>query len=326
MEGKRIVVTGADGFIGSHLVQALVKKGAKVRALAMYNSFNHWGWLEELPERDEIEVITGDIRDPNICKKAVEGREIVFHLAALIAIPYSYLAPHSYIETNVLGTTNLCQASLDQGVGRFIHMSSSEVYGTARYIPIDEKHPLQPQSPYSASKIGADCIASSYFSSFALPLTIARPFNNYGPRQSLRAVIPTIISQIGARFEEIALGDVSPTRDFVFVEDTCESLIRLATCERAIGETVNIGSGVEISIQDIAKKIAELMGVEVRLLEDPMRMRPKGSEVLRLCCNSEKLKKLISYVPATSLEAGLKRTIDWFLEQPHRNKGHLYHV
>lgn len=325
-ENKRILVTGADGFIGSHLAQVLVRKHAKVRALSNYNSFNHWGWLEGLPELNQIEVVTGDIRDVNICRKITRDIDIVFHLAALIAIPYSYIAPESYLQTNVIGTAHLCQAAIDNHVERFIHTSTSEVYGSAKYIPMDEHHPLQPQSPYSASKIGADSLALSYFFSFSLPLTIARPFNNYGPRQSPRAIIPSLITQILEGKTEIAIGHTTPTRDFIFVEDTCEGFIRLAQSKEAIGEVVNLGTGTEISIQDLALKIASLLNVEIELVQDPVRFRPHSSEVAQLCCNAEKLKNLTSFIPQISLDEGLRKTIDWFLVNNKELKPGLYHV
>ena len=247
---ERVLVTGADGFIGSHLSELLFAQGYSVKALSQYNSFNHWGWLEDVECVNEIEILNGDIRDPHFCRNATKNVDIVFHLAALIAIPYSYVAPSSYVDTNVMGTLNICQAAVDNTVRRLIHVSTSEVYGTAQYVPIDEKHPLQPQSPYSASKIGADAVAMSFFSAFGLPLTIARPFNTYGPRQSARAVIPTIISQIANGKKQVKLGDVTPTRDFNYVADTCRGLLELARCGRAIGETVNIGSNFEISVGD----------------------------------------------------------------------------
>lgn len=306
------LVTGADGFIGSHLVEALAARGYRVRALAQYNSFNHWGWLEGLSCLPDVEVVTGDVRDPYCCRRLVQGVDVVFHLAALIAIPYSYVAPDSYVETNVRGTLHICQAALDAGVQRVIHTSTSEVYGTARYVPIDEGHPLQPQSPYSASKIGADAIALSFASSFGLPLTVARPFNTYGPRQSARAVIPTIISQIAAGKRRIELGDLRPTRDFNYVDDTCSGFIALAECDAAVGEVVNIGSNTEISIGDVAHLIAELMGSEVEVVQDAQRLRPAQSEVLRLCCDNRKIKQLTGWQPKIDLRTGLRRTIEWF--------------
>jgi NAD dependent epimerase/dehydratase len=247
---QRILITGADGFIGSHLSEILLKKDSSVRALSQYNSFNSWGWLDTIPKNDNLEVVCGDIRDPHFCKEITKGIDIIFHLAALIAIPYSYIAPESYVDTNVKGTLNICQAAKDNSCQRLIHTSTSEVYGTAVYVPIDEKHPLQPQSPYSASKIGADQIALSFHLAFGLPVTIARPFNTYGPRQSARAVIPTIITQIAKGEKQIVLGDLSPTRDFNYVTDTCHGFIALADSQKTIGEVVNIGSGTETSVRD----------------------------------------------------------------------------
>ncbi|PPD27783.1 MAG: NAD-dependent dehydratase, partial [Methylomonas sp.] len=247
---KQVLITGADGFIGSHLTEMLVAQGCRVRALAQYNAFNHWGWLEQVGCKHDIDIMAGDVRDPAFCRSLCLGIDTVFHLAALIAIPYSYQAPDSYVDTNIRGTLNICQAARDAEVRRLIHTSTSEVYGTAQYVPIDENHPLQPQSPYSASKIAADAMAMSFFNAFGLPVTIARPFNTYGPRQSARAVIPTIISQIAAGKRQIELGDVSPTRDFNYVEDTCRGFIALAEASATIGETVNIGSNFEISVAD----------------------------------------------------------------------------
>ncbi|MEW6693637.1 dTDP-glucose 4,6-dehydratase [Tepidimonas thermarum] len=324
----RCLVTGADGFIGSHLVEMLVARGFRVRALAQYNSFNHWGWLEGLPCLPEIDVLTGDIRDPHFCRRMVEGVDIVFHLAALIAIPYSYAAPDSYVDTNVRGTLNMCQAAHAAGVKRFIHTSTSEVYGTARYVPIDEAHPLQPQSPYSASKIGADAIAMSFFSSFGLPVTVARPFNTYGPRQSARAVIPTIISQIAAGRRRIELGDLRPTRDFNYVEDTCRGMIALAECPGAVGEVVNIGSNTEISIGETVHLIRELMGSDIEIAQDERRLRPSQSEVYRLWCDNRKIVRLTGFTPRVSLREGLIRTIAWFRDENNlrRYKVELYNV
>ncbi|WP_456407454.1 SDR family NAD(P)-dependent oxidoreductase, partial [Caldithrix abyssi] len=281
IEGKTVLVTGADGFIGSHLTELLLSKGCRVRALSYYNSFNYWGWLEEIPQSESLEVVSGDIRDPHFVDELVQGVDVVFHLAALIAIPFSYRAPDSYIDTNIKGTLNVCQAALRHRVHKVIHTSTSEVYGTAQYVPIDEKHPLQPQSPYSASKIGADSIAMSFYYSFQLPLTIARPFNTYGPRQSARAVIPTIITQLAAGAKEIKLGDLRPTRDFNFVKDTCKGMILLAEGENTDGEVFNIGSDAEISIGELAQKIMDLMGVKANIVSETQRLRPKDSEVLR---------------------------------------------
>ncbi len=308
----RALVTGADGFIGSHLTEVLLTEGHSVRALAQYNSFNYWGWLEDIEANDRLEVVTGDVRDPNYCRKICNDIEVVFHLAALIAIPYSYVAPDSYVDTNVKGTLNICQAARDAGVKRILVTSTSEVYGTARYIPIDEKHPLQPQSPYSASKIGADAIAMSFHNAFILPITIVRPFNTYGPRQSARAVIPTIISQIASGMKEIKLGDLSPTRDFNYVEDTCRGFIKLANCEQAIGETVNIGSNFEISIKDTLELIKDIMNSDVQFVTDDQRIRPENSEVFRLWCDNTKIRELTGFEPKYSIREGLEKTVEWF--------------
>lgn len=312
LESTKILVTGADGFIGSHLCERLLESGARVRALALYNSFNDWGWLECIPENEGLEVVTGDIRDPHFCRSLTSEIDIIFNLAALIAIPYSYRAPEQYLQTNAAGTLNLCQGALENNCSRFIQLSTSEVYGTARYVPIDEAHPLQAQSPYSASKIAADAMAYSYFSTFHLPVVIARPFNTYGPRQSARAVIPTIITQIAGGMREIKLGNTRPTRDFNYVADTCEGLIALSSADEAIGESVNIGSGREISIGDVALKIAELMGVQITVQCEEQRLRPENSEVERLVCDSSKLRKLSGMEPSCTLEEGLKQTIRWF--------------
>jgi len=328
LAGKKVLVTGADGFIGSHLTEALIQAGAEVRALSYYNSFNSWGWLDDLDCLKDLEVISGDVRDPHFCRSLTRGVDIVFHLAALIAIPYSYLAPDSYVDTNVKGTLNICQAALDQGCERVIHTSTSEVYGTARYVPIDEKHPLQPQSPYSASKIGADAMAMSFFHAFNLPVTIARPFNTYGPRQSARAVIPTIIAQIAAGQKQIQLGDLTPTRDFNYVLDTCRGFIDLAQCESAKGRTVNIGSNFEISVKDTVELIRELMGNDVTFVTDADRLRPESSEVLRLWCDNSLIRELTGFAPAYSLRAGLQETIAWFTEPRNlaRYKPGIYNV
>ncbi|TSE26339.1 dTDP-glucose 4,6-dehydratase [Tepidimonas sediminis] len=322
------LVTGADGFIGSHLVELLVARGCRVRALAQYNSFNHWGWLESLTCLPQVEVVSGDIRDPHFCHRMMEGVDVVFHLAALIAIPYSYVAPDSYVETNVRGTLNVCQAARAVGVRRLVHTSTSEVYGTARYVPIDEAHPLQPQSPYSASKVGADAIALSFHSSFGLPVTVARPFNTYGPRQSARAVIPTVISQVAAGCRVLKLGDLRPTRDFNYVEDTCRGLLALAQCDAAVGEVVNIGSNYEISIGDTVRLILELMGAEVEVQQEDERLRPPQSEVFRLWCDNRKIERLTGFRPRVDLREGLQRTIAWFTDPVNlqRYKPHQYNV
>ena len=328
MINKCALVTGADGFIGSHLVELLLAEGYQVKALVQYNSFNHWGWLEDLPASSYLEVICGDIRDPHFCRTITKNVDIVFHLAALIAIPYSYVAPDSYVSTNVNGTLNICQASLDNNVSRVIHTSTSEVYGTAQYVPIDEKHPLQAQSPYSASKIGADAMAMSYFNAFDLPLTIARPFNTYGPRQSARAVIPTIITQIANGEKEIKLGDVSPTRDFNYVEDTCRGFLALAQSDKAIGEVVNIGSNFEISVGDTLNLIKKIMQSDVEFITDEQRLRPEKSEVNRLWCDNSKINALTQFSPQHDIEQGLRKTVAWFsdLDNLKKYKHDIYNV
>jgi NAD dependent epimerase/dehydratase len=311
-EDMKVLVTGADGFIGSHLTEALLKEGYQVRALSQYNSFNYWGWLEDIKPSSNLEIVCGDVRDPNYCREISKGIDVIFHLAALIAIPYSYIAPESYIETNVKGTLNICQAAKDNGVKRILVTSTSEVYGTAKYVPINEKHPLQPQSPYSASKIGADAIAMSFYNAFQLPLTIVRPFNTYGPRQSARAVIPTIITQIASGMKEIKLGDTSPTRDFNYVKDICNGFILLAECDKAIGETVNIGSNYEVSIKETFELIKDIMQSDVKLITDEQRIRPEKSEVFRLRCDNTKIKELTGYKPQYPLREGLEKTVEWF--------------
>jgi len=320
LENKKILITGADGFIGSHLTETLVKKNAKVKALSQYNSFNNWGWLEKIDCSEDIEVLSGDVRDLHYCKTITKNIDVVFHLAALIAIPYSYVAPESYVDTNIKGTLNICQAAVDNGCERVIHTSTSEVYGTAQYVPIDEKHPIQPQSPYSASKIGADAMAMSFYNTFDLPLTIARPFNTYGPRQSARAVIPTIITQIANKRKEIKLGDVSPTRDFNYVKDTCRGFVELAESDNTIGEIVNIGSGTEISIHDTLLMIKRLMNSDVAFITEEQRLRPEKSEVFRLFCDNRKINHITGYEPEYSLEEGLKETIEWFCNQGNLSK------
>jgi len=328
MATKQVLVTGADGFIGSHLVEMLVAKGYKVKALAQYNSFNFWGWLEDVDCLPEVEVISGDIRDPHFCRHITQDVDVIFHLAALIAIPYSYIAPQSYVETNVTGTLNICQAALDNKVSRVIHTSTSEVYGTAQYVPIDEDHLLQPQSPYSASKIGADAMAMSYFNAFDLPLTIARPFNTYGPRQSARAVIPTIITQIANGEKQIKLGDVSPTRDFNYVTDTCRGFIQLAENAESVGSTINIGSNFEISVADTLNLIKEVMASDVEFITDEQRLRPDKSEVFRLWCDNSKIRELTGFEPQIDIRTGLSKTIDWFTQAANldKYKHNLYNV
>ena len=325
---KIALVTGADGFIGSHLTEMLVSRGYKIKALSQYNSFNNWGWLEDINCKYQIEVLTGDIRDAHYCKHIVEDVDIIFHLAALIAIPYSYIAPDSYVDTNIKGTLNICQAAKENGNIRVIHTSTSEVYGTAQYVPIDEKHPLQPQSPYSATKIAADAMAMSFYNAFELPVTIARPFNTYGPRQSARAVIPTIITQIANGMKEIKLGDVSPTRDFNYVEDTCRGFIALAESDQTIGHTVNIGSNFEISVGDTLGIIKELMKSNVQFVFDEQRIRPEKSEVLRLWCDNTQIEALTGFKPQVDIRQGLQRTIDWFTTEKNLSnyKASIYNV
>lgn len=328
LRGAKVVVTGADGFIGSHLVERLVREGAEVTALAHYNSFNFWGWLERIDCLSEVRVETGDVRDPNFCRLLVKGADMVFHLAALIPIPYSYRAPDSYIDTNVKGTLNLCQAAREAGVRRFIHTSTSEVYGTARYVPIDESHPLTPQSPYSASKIAADAVALSFFYSFDMPVVVARPFNTFGPRQSARAIIPTIITQLAAGREEILLGDLTTTRDFTYVADTCSGFLAVAKMSGGEGEVFHIGSNHEISIGELVERIAQIMGRPVRVRQDPRRLRPVRSEVQRLRCNYEKLHRQTGYRPEVGLEEGLRLTVNWFRQPANLSlyKEGLYNV
>ncbi len=288
----RVLVTGADGFIGSHLTELLLAEGYQVRALSQYNSFNSNGWLEDVAQSPALEIVSGDVRDAAFCRRIVEGCDTVFHLAALIAIPYSYEAPGSYVDTNIGGTLNICQAARDCGVRRLIVTSTSEVYGTARYVPIDEKHPRQPQSPYSATKIGADAIAMSFYNAFSLPVVIARPFNTYGPRQSARAIIPTIITQIANGAREIKVGDLTPTRDFNFVTDTARGFLAIARAEGVEGQELNIATGTEISMADTLQTIARIMQSDVRYVTDPQRLRPANSEVFRLCGDSSRLREL----------------------------------
>jgi len=326
MNGK-VLVTGADGFIGSHLTEMLLEKGYSVRALCYYNSFNSWGWLEG-NNHPKLEVILGDIRDPNYCKQITKGVDIIFHLAALIAIPYSYNAPDSYVDTNINGTLNICQAAKENGTRRILITSTSEVYGTAQYVPIDEKHPKQPQSPYSATKIAADAIALSFYNSFNLPVVIVRPFNTYGPRQSARAIIPTIITQIAAGIKEIKVGDLTPTRDFNYVKDTCMGFIQLANCDAAIGQEINIASNYEISMSDTLNLIARIMKSDVKFIEEAIRLRPEKSEVFRLWGDNSKIKKLTGYTTSYSIEEGLHETIKWFIDKNNLKnyKSDIYNV
>ncbi len=327
-ESKQVLITGADGFIGSHLTEMLVSRGYSVKALSQYNSWNDWGWLEGVGCLDKIEVFSGDIRDPHFCRHITKDVDLVFHLAALIAIPYSYVAPDSYLDTNIKGTLNICQAAKDHGGIRVIHTSTSEVYGSAQYVPIDESHPLQPQSPYSATKIAADALAMSFYNSFDLPVTIARPFNTYGPRQSARAVIPTVITQILSGQKVLKLGSTHPTRDFNFVEDTCRGFIELAESQKSIGHTINIGSNKEISVGDLVSLISELLGTEITIKTDDQRKRPQKSEVDRLWCDNTKIYNLTGFEPEFSLRDGLSKTIEWFRipENLSRYKAEIYNV
>lgn len=334
LAGKKVLVTGADGFIGSHLVEYLVRAGSNVRAFVYYNSFNSWGWLDECDEdiRESLDVFAGDIRDPHGVRTAMQGCDVVMHLAALIAIPYSYHSPDTYVDTNVKGTLNVVQAARDLGTEMVVHTSTSEVYGTARYVPITEEHPLQGQSPYSASKIGADQIAQSFYLSFGTPVATIRPFNTYGPRQSARAVIPTIIAQIASGSRQVQLGALHPTRDFNFVLDTVRAFVAVAQCSDAIGKVVNVGSNYEISIGDTAVLIAELMEREVEFTCDQQRMRPTGSEVERLWAENRLARELLGWTPEYSgrlgLRRGLQETIEWFVQRSNltRYKAERYNI
>lgn len=323
LQGKKILVTGADGFIGSHLTEALVRAGHEVRAFVLYNSFNSWGWLDhaEPAVKQDLDVFSGDIRDPYGVRAAVKGCDVILHLAALIAIPYSYYSPDTYVDVNIRGTLNVVQAARDMNVEQVVHTSTSEVYGTARYVPIDEDHPLQGQSPYSATKIGADQMALSFHRSFGTPVTVLRPFNTYGPRQSARAVIPTIITQIGNGARRIKLGSLHPTRDFNFVSDTVGAFLAVAGCEDTVGEVINAGSAFEVSIGETARLIAEVMGVEIDIITDDARIRPELSEVERLFAGNDKLRRLTGWSPQyAGLEGfrrGLALTAQWFADPEH---------
>ena len=330
LKNKKILVTGADGFIGSHLIEKLIDEGAKVKAFVYYNSFNTWGWLDTLPKEtlSKIEIFAGDIRDPNGVKEALKGSDIVFHLAALIGIPFSYHSPDSYIDTNIKGTLNVLQAARDSKCEKVLVTSTSEVYGTAKYVPIDEKHPFQGQSPYSATKIGADRIAESFFKSFELPVTIVRPFNTYGPRQSARAIIPTIITQLLSGKKELKLGSLKPTRDLVFVKDTARGFVEIAKSDKTIGEEINIATQNEISVGDLANKIISFLNSNAKIVSDNIRLRPGMSEVERLLGSNEKIKKLTNWTPQIDIEDGLKQTIEWFKIKENLNsyKSDIYNI
>ncbi|NLT16310.1 MAG: SDR family NAD(P)-dependent oxidoreductase [Clostridiales bacterium] len=325
---KKVMVTGADGFIGSHLAETLVSEGYRVKAFVYYNSFNSLGWLDTSPKEilDEIEVFSGDIRDPNGVRQAMKGVDGVFHLAALIAIPFSYHSPDSYVDTNIKGTLNVLQAARDLGTARLLITSTSEVYGTAQYVPIDEKHPYQGQSPYSATKIGADRLAESFYRSFGLPITIVRPFNTYGPRQSARAVLPTIITQLLSGKEEIKLGALTPTRDFNYVKDTVDGFIAIAGAQNTVGEEINIATQTEISIGDAAREIIRLINPGAGIVCDEQRLRPEKSEVNRLLGSNEKIRELTRWRPRHTFSQGIAETIEWMKENLDRYKADIYNI
>jgi NAD dependent epimerase/dehydratase len=330
LEAKNVFVTGAGGFIGSHLVEKLLSMGCNVTAFVHYNSFNRWGWIDSFSreKRDSIRIFTGDIRDPNGVRNAMKGADVVFHLAALIGIPYSYHSPDTYVDTNIKGTLNVLQSARDLGVQKIIHTSTSEVYGTAQFIPITEDHPVNPQSPYAATKSGADFLAISFYRSFETPVSVIRPFNTYGPRQSARAVIPTIITQILKGEKKIKLGDLSPTRDLNYVGDTVHGFIRAAEVEGSTGTVIHLGTGVEISIGDLAMKIAGLMGTEISIESADERKRPEKSEVERLLADNSRAQKILSWKPAWNLEGGLKKTIKWFSMKENQSlyKSEIYNI
>lgn len=322
LSNKKVLVTGAGGFIGSHLIEELVKKGCSVRAFVHYNSFNRWGWLDYVDKniKDSIEVFSGDVRDPNGVKEAMKNIDVVFHLAALIGIPYSYHSPDTYVDTNIKGTLNILQAAREFALEKVIHTSTSETYGTAQFVPITEDHPINPQSPYAATKAGADFLALTFYRSFNLPVAVIRAFNTYGPRQSARAVIPTIISQIATtttKKKKIKIGSIHPTRDLTYVKDTAKGFIKAAESDKSIGEVVNIGSNSEIAIGDLAHRIIKLMNVDVEIVTDETRIRPDKSEVERLWADNKKAEKLLEWRPEYTLEEGLKETIKWFSNPEH---------
>ena len=322
----KILVTGAEGFIGSHLTELLVEKGYEVKAFVRYNFTNNWGWLESSKYLKDIEIYTGDVRDYDSVYDAIKDVDVVFHLAALIGIPYSYVSPLAYIKTNTEGTYNILEAGRKLGVDRIIVTSTSEIYGTAQYVPIDEKHPYNPQSPYAASKASADHLALSYYRSFSTPVTIIRPFNTYGPRQSARAIIPTIVTQILSGKTQIRLGSLTPTRDLNYVKDTANGFITVGLHEKTIGDVYNIGSGREISIGELAQKIVDLLGRRVEIVQDEQRVRPEKSEVERLLCNADKAKALTEWEPKYTLEEGLKETIEWIQNNMQYYKPDIYNV
>jgi NAD dependent epimerase/dehydratase len=330
LKNKKVIVTGADGFIGSHLTEALVAAGAKVKAFCYYNSFNSCGWLDTLDKKvlSQIEIFMGDIRDPNGVRSALTGQEVVFHLAALIGIPYSYHSPDSYVDTNIKGTLNILQAARDLGCEKIMVTSTSEVYGTALYVPIDEKHPLQAQSPYSATKIGADRIAEAFFRSFNLPVVIVRPFNTYGPRQSARAVIPTVISQLLSGAERLKLGDLRPERDFNYVKDTCAGFLAIARSDKTVGEEINIASGEAVAVGALVETLVKLVvpGKKIEIVTEEARRRPEKSEVMRLLGSAEKIKRLTDWQPRYSLAAGLGETVAWLKDNFQRYKADVYNV
>ena len=330
LRGKKVLVTGSCGFIGSHLVERLLEEGCEIRAFVLYNSFNSLGWLDSLPKEKlkKIDIIAGDVRDSNNVKKATVGIDVVFHLAALIGIPFSYNSPESYLDTNIRGTLNILQNARDNNVKKVLITSTSEVYGTALYAPIDEKHPRQGQSPYSATKIAADAIAESFYRSFGLPVTIVRPFNTYGPRQSARAIVPTIITQLLSGKSVIELGDLRPTRDLLYVKDTVEAFVRIAQSDKTVGEEVNIATGKEISVRELAGKLVSIINPNARIAIDKKRMRPKKSEVYRLLGSNKKLKMLTGWRSAYSIDEGLKETVGWFRDKENLKlyKHDIYNV
>lgn len=327
VKGKKVLVTGAGGFVGSHLVEALVKRDAIIRAFVHYNSRNDWGMLEDVEKNilNEVEVVAGDLKDADCVREAVCGQQVIFHLGALIGIPYSYVNPRDVVDTNVNGTLNILTAALDFGIEKVVHTSTSEIYGTAQYVPMDEKHPVNPQSPYAASKLGADLLALSFYRSFDLPVGIIRPFNIYGPRQSARAVIPSVITQALLK-RKISLGSVSPTRDLTFVKDSVTGFIGFAECEKTVGEVVNLGSGLEVSINQTISLISNCLGKKIQIKKERKRIRPEKSEVERLFSNSSKAKRLFGWQPKTDFKQGIEKTISWFEKNPKRYKADIYNI